>query len=61
MAMRTMLMRSRPASFTAAAPPSSCQATHSVKPIDATAASRQAAPMSSSLVESEGLPCMAAL
>ena len=46
-------MRMRPASLTAAAPPSSCQVTHSVSPIEASAISSRAAPMAPSLVDSE--------
>ncbi len=53
-------MRMRPASFTAAAPPSSCQVTHSVRPIDASATSSKPAPMRTSLVDSEAVDTMGA-
>ena len=57
--MRSMFMRRRPASLTAAAPPSSCQVTHSVKPMEARATSRNTVPMASSLVDSVGFLRMA--
>ena len=59
--MRSMFMRRRPASFTAAAPPSNFQVTHSVKPMDASATSRNTVPMASSLVDSVDLLRMAAV
>jgi hypothetical protein len=49
--MRQVCMRIRPASLTAAAPPSSCQVTHSVNPIEANAISNKAPPMAPSLAE----------
>jgi len=49
-ARRQVCMRMRPASLTAAAPPSSCQVTHSVSPIDASASASSAEPTMPSLV-----------
>ena len=54
-------MRMRPASLTAAAPPSSCQVTHSVRPIEASAISSSTPPMAPSLVDSEVGFCMLTL
>jgi len=45
-------MRSRPASFTAAAPPSSSQLIQRVRPIDSSASSRNDTPVATSLVVS---------
>ena len=59
--MRSMFMRRRPASLTAAAPPSSCQATHSVNPMEAMATSRNPMPMASSLKVSGDLVRMGAV
>ncbi len=50
-AMRQVCMRMRPASLTAAAPPSNCQVTQSVSPIEANAISNKAPPMAPSLAE----------
>ena len=49
-------MRMRPASLTAAAPPSRCQVTHSVRLIEVKATISSAAPMRISLVDREALP-----
>ncbi len=46
--IRYACMRMRPASFTAAAPPSSCHDTHSVSAIDSSASSRNGVPTSAS-------------
>ena len=51
-------MRMRPASFTAAAPPSSCQVTHSVRPMEVSASNSSPAPMRMSLVEREAVASM---
>ena len=51
-------IRIRPASLTAAAPPSSCQVTHRVSPMESNATNRSTAPMVTSLVESECCFCM---
>jgi cytochrome c oxidase accessory protein FixG len=48
-------MRMRPASLTAAAPPSSCQVTHSVSPMEASATTSRPAPMRTSLVDREAV------
>ena len=53
--MRSIAMRSRPASFTAAAPPSSFQVTHSVRPIEISATNRNPAPIANSLEVRVGL------
>lgn len=53
--MRIMFMRRRPASFTAAAPPSSFQVTHRVRPMDASATMRNPAPTARSLAVRVGL------
>ncbi len=59
-ARRQVCMRMRPASLTAAAPPSNCQVTHSVRPMEASAINSSTAPMAPSLVDSEDrLGCMA--
>ena len=47
--IRYACIRMRPASLTAAAPPSSCQDTHSVRAIDSSASSRNGRPTSASL------------
>ena len=52
---RQVCMRMRPASLTAAAPPSSCQVTHKVRPIDARATTNKLDPMRMNLLESEDL------
>ena len=57
--MRSMFMRKRPASLTAAAPPSSFQVTHKVSPMEARATSKHPAPMARSLVERVGRERMA--
>ena len=59
--MRSMFMRRRPASFTAAAPPSSFQVTHSVRLMDASATSKKPAPRARSLVVSVGLVLIGAV
>ena len=59
LASRQVCMRMRPASFTAAAPPSSCQVTHSVRLMDASATTSRLAPMRISLVESDAVRNMA--
>ena len=48
-------MRMRPASLTAAAPPSSCQVTQSVRPMEASASTSSAAPMRMSLVDRDAV------
>lgn len=48
-AMRQVCMRMRPASLTAAAPPSSCQVTERVSPIEASASTSSTPPMAPSL------------
>src|SRR3990172_669244 len=46
-------MRMRPASLIAAAPPSSCQVTHRVRPIDPSAATSSPAPIKASFAAIE--------
>src|SRR3990167_3678165 len=53
LASRQACMRMRPASLTEAAPPSSCQVTHNVRPIDMSATTSRLAPMRISLVDRE--------
>jgi len=53
--IRQVCMRIRPASFTAAAPPSSCQVTHSVRPMEASATSSKPAPIRTSLVDRDAV------
>ena len=48
-ARRQVCIRILPASLTAAAPPSSCQVTHKVSPIDASASSNRVQPIAPSL------------
>ncbi len=55
-------MRMRPASLTAAAPPSSCQVTDSVRPIETSTSSSSEPPTTPSLVDSfQGLEDIAAV
>ena len=49
-------MRMRPASLTAAAPPSRFQVTHSVRPIDVIASTRKVIPLTYSLAASVQRP-----
>ncbi len=58
LARRQVCMRMRPASLTAAAPPSSCQVTHKVKPIEVSATMSRPAPMRTSLVDREAVDFM---
>jgi hypothetical protein len=60
-AMRYDCMRMRPASFTAAAPPSSCQETQSVSAVEISASSKKGVPTMANLAPKLHRACVAVI